>query len=647
MSRSGDDGVGSDLGRITGQSSDIIGTRLPHLLTIGVIVAILYLGQGILLPVACALLLTFALSPIVSFLRRRSVPKVAAVALTVAAAFVAITFFIVLLAGQVVSLAENIPTYQQNIVEKVRSLRDMGASGGLVERITEAIERVGAELTGRGEQSPAAPATEPEPKPLPVEIVDSYSAIEMLNQLIVPLVSPFATGGLIIVVVIFMLLERESIRDRFIRLVGYNDLHRTTEALQDAGNRVGQYLLMQLVVNTCYAIPIAIGLWILGIPNPVLWGLTALVLRFVPYIGPAIGMLMPLMLTLAVTPGWAPLLWTAGLFLVMELVTNNILEPWLYGSRTGLSSLSIIVSAIFWAWLWGPLGLVLSTPLTVCLVVLGRHVPQFEYLSVLFGDDPVLDPPARLYQRLLANDPDEGADHAEAFLEDANLVDFYDEVGVPALMLAEWDRRRGVMSSPRIDGVAAAALELVDDLSEFADDDDDEPEERVPGDVTGSERTEAATVLPDGEGRTLVCAGGRWPIDDAVAAMAAQVMAAQDAMATSVSFRQIEPGQLARLPLENVETVIVTYLSPQPLNHARYVVQRLKRARLGVRVGLHLPALAGDMSTEDVIARTNADFIASSIAQAAISALAVPEKVRPALRLKARRRPAKATKKAA
>jgi predicted PurR-regulated permease PerM len=621
--------------------------RLPHLLTIGVIVAILYLGQGILLPVACALLLTFALSPIVSFLRRRSVPKVAAVALTVAAAFVAITFFIVLLAGQVVSLAENIPTYQQNIVEKVRSLRDMGASGGLVERITEAIERVGAELTGRGEQSPAAPATEPEPKPLPVEIVDSYSAIEMLNQLIVPLVSPFATGGLIIVVVIFMLLERESIRDRFIRLVGYNDLHRTTEALQDAGNRVGQYLLMQLVVNTCYAIPIAIGLWILGIPNPVLWGLTALVLRFVPYIGPAIGMLMPLMLTLAVTPGWAPLLWTAGLFLVMELVTNNILEPWLYGSRTGLSSLSIIVSAIFWAWLWGPLGLVLSTPLTVCLVVLGRHVPQFEYLSVLFGDDPVLDPPARLYQRLLANDPDEGADHAEAFLEDANLVDFYDEVGVPALMLAEWDRRRGVMSSPRIDGVAAAALELVDDLSEFADDDDDEPEERVPGDVTGSERTEAATVLPDGEGRTLVCAGGRWPIDDAVAAMAAQVMAAQDAMATSVSFRQIEPGQLARLPLENVETVIVTYLSPQPLNHARYVVQRLKRARLGVRVGLHLPALAGDMSTEDVIARTNADFIASSIAQAAISALAVPEKVRPALRLKARRRPAKATKKAA
>lgn len=642
MSRSGEGEAGSDARSFQTADGDFAGARVPRLLTIGAIIAILYLGQGILLPVACALLLTFALSPIVSFLRRRSVPKVAAVTLTVVAAFLAIAIFFIVLAGQVVSLAENVPTYQQNIVEKVRSLRDMGASGGLVERITEAIERVGAELTGRGDESPATPAAEPEPKPMPVEIVDRYSAIEMMNQLIVPLVSPFATGGLIIVVVIFMLLERESIRDRFIRLVGYNDLHRTTEALQDAGNRVGRYLLMQLVVNTCYAVPIAIGLWILGIPNPVLWGLTALVLRFVPYIGPAIGMLMPLMLTLAVTPGWAPLLWTAGLFLVMELITNNVLEPWLYGSRTGLSSLSIIVSAIFWAWLWGPLGLVLSTPLTVCLVVLGRHVPQFEYLSVLFGNQPVLDPPARLYQRLLANDPDEGADHAEAFLEDAHLVDFYDEVGVPALMLAEWDRRRGVLSSPRVDAVAAAAMELVDDLSEFADEDDDEPLRDTDDDGVA----EPATVLPDGEGRTLICAGGRWPIDDAAAAMMAQVLAAQDASAVSVSHRQVEPGQLAKLTLTGIETVVLTYLNPQPLNHARFAVQRLKRARRGIRVGLHLPALSSDMPAEEAIARTNADFIAPTIAEVAKFGLAAPEKARPALRRKARR-PAKTAKKAA
>ncbi|TIU39128.1 MAG: AI-2E family transporter, partial [Mesorhizobium sp.] len=174
---------------------------------------------------------------------------------------------------------------------------------------------------------------------------------------------PLGSAGLVIIVVIFMLMEREDLRDRFIRLVGYGDLHRTTQALQDAGKRVGQYLLMQLVVNIIYAVPITIGLWVLGIPNALLWGLLALALRFVPYIGPIIGAL-PLFLALAVAPGWSLLLWTAALFVVVELVTGNVIEPWLYGSHTGLSPLAIIVAAIFWTWLWGPIGLVLSTPLT-------------------------------------------------------------------------------------------------------------------------------------------------------------------------------------------------------------------------------------------------------------------------------------------
>ena len=271
-----------------------------------------------------------------------------------------------------------------------------------------------------------------------------------------------------------MLLEREALRDRFIRLAGYGDLHKTTEALQDAGTRVGRYLLMQLVINTTYAIPIAAGLWLLGIPNALLWGLLTLVLRFVPYIGPAIGMLLPMLLTLAVTPGWAPLLWTAALFLFMELISNNVLEPWLYGSRTGLSPLAVIVAAIFWAWLWGPLGLVLSTPLTVCLVVLGRHVPQFAFLDVLLGNKPVLEPHARIYQRLLAGDPDEAADYAEEILQDAYLVDFYDKVGIPALMLGEQDRQRGVMTDEKRIQFATSALALVDNLEQIADGEEEE-----------------------------------------------------------------------------------------------------------------------------------------------------------------------------
>ena len=293
----------------------------------------------------------------------------------------------------------------------------MGAGSGIVERLSGVIERVGREIDKK-DTAASTPGEPQQPDPLPVEVISRQKPLEVLQNLIIPLVSPLATTGLIIIVTIFMLLERENLRDRFIRLVGYGDLHRTTEALQDAGRRVGQYLLMQLVVNVTYAIPITIGLWLLGIPNALLWGVLALVLRFVPYIGPAIGMLLPMLLALAVAPGWSLVLWTGALFLVMELISNNVVEPWLYGSKTGLSPLAIIVAAIFWTWLWGPVGLILSTPLTVCLVVLGRHVPQFEFFEVLFGNEPVLEPKERLYQRLLAGDPEEATDYAEETLEE-------------------------------------------------------------------------------------------------------------------------------------------------------------------------------------------------------------------------------------
>ena len=266
--------------------------------------------------------------------------------------------------------------------------------------------------------------------------------LQVLRSVVGPLIQPLATGGIIIVVVIFMLLRREDLRDRFIRLVGAGDLHRTTAALQDAGERVARYLLSQLAVNAAYALPIGIGLWVIGVPNAPLWGLMALILRFIPYIGPIIASIFPLALALAVDPGWTMVLWTAALFVVLELVSNNVVEPWVYGSRTGLSPLAIIVAAIFWTWLWGPMGLLLSTPLTVCLVVLGRHVPQFEFLDVLLGNEPVLDPHQQLYQRLLAGDPTEATDRAEAYLEENTILSFYETVAVPALALAEEDRSR-------------------------------------------------------------------------------------------------------------------------------------------------------------------------------------------------------------
>lgn len=607
-------------------NADMVRPAIPTAFTLVGVTAVLYLGREVFLPLAVAFLLTFALAPMVSALRKRSLPKIPAVILTVALAFMAIGLFSFVVASQVTTVAQNIPTYQTNILEKVRSLKEMGANGGIIERLSGAVERVGAELE-KGTQQPYAPAAETEQqKPMPVEIVTRQTTIDTLKNVIVPLASPFATAGLIIVVVIFMLLEREDLRDRFIRLVGYSDLHRTTEALQDAGKRVGRYLLMQLVVNTSYAVPVAIGLWLIGIPNAPLWGLLGLVLRFVPYIGPAIAMLLPLLLALAIAPGWSLVLWTAALFIVMELIINNIVEPWLYGSRTGLSPLAIIVSAIFWTWLWGPLGLILSTPLTVCLVVLGRHVPQFAFLDVLLGNEPVLEPHTRLYQRLLAGDPDEATDNAEEFLEDRYLVDYYDRIGIPALQLGEQDRQRGVMSDEQRRKLAASARALVSNLEEVAQEEEgeeeDEPSSKEEPDLLDEQAEKDETPdLPDGEGKTLLCLGGRGEIDDAAAAMLAQVLEVQGAIATSASHAALEPGNVAMLDLKNADTAIVAFLNSRSAAHARYAVRRLKRAKRGLRVGILLPRLEDDDGKPLTAEAVNADFVAESIAEAVISGL--------------------------
>ncbi len=641
-------------GRAAHLPGDTEGARpfLPTAFTMVGVTAVLYLGRDVFLPLAVAFLLTFALAPIVSALRKRSIPKVPAVVLTVALAFVAIGLFSFVVATQVTTLAQNIPTYQSNILQKVRSLKEMGANGGIIERLSGAVERVGAELekgVPRLEAAPEATTQAAEPRePLPVEIVTRLTTIDTLKNVIVPLASPFATAGLIIVVVIFMLLEREDLRDRFIRLVGYSDLHRTTEALQDAGKRVGRYLLMQLVVNTSYAVPITVGLWLIGIPNALLWGMLALVLRFVPYIGPAIGMLLPLLLALAIAPGWSLVLWTAGLFLVMELISNNIVEPWLYGSRTGLSPLAIIVAAIFWTWLWGPLGLLLSTPLTVCLVVLGRHVPQFAFLDVLFGNEPVLEPHARLYQRLLVGDPDEATDNAEEFLEERYLVDYYDGVGLPALLLGERDRQRGVMSDEQRRKLAASAQALVSNLDEVAqeeEEEDDEDETGADADPAGDDEAGEFDTpdLPDGEGRTLLCLGGRGEIDDAAAAMLAQVLEVQGAEVATASHAALEPGNIGLLDLAGVDTAVVAFLNSHSAAHARHAVRRLKRAKRGLRVGILLPRQEDDDGPLIEAEAINADFVAASIAGAVTAGLAggkaVPLKAAPAHLSRKRARP--------
>ncbi|WP_165779612.1 AI-2E family transporter [Mesorhizobium sanjuanii] len=600
---------------------------LPTIATVVAAVAALYFGREVFLPIAIALLLTFALAPMVSGLKRVGVPRLPAVIASVLGAFTILALFSFIVATQVSELAQNIPLYQSNILTKVRSLKETGVGGGIVARLSGVIERVGQELDRQEASQPTA--DEPERVPVPVEIVARERPLQVLQNLIGPLISPLASAGLIIVVVIFMLLEREDLRDRFIRLVGYGDLHRTTEALQDAGKRVGRYLLMQLVVNMVYAVPIAFGLWVLGIPNALLWGLLALALRFVPYIGPVIGALLPLFLALAVAPGWSLVLWTAGLFVVMEMITGNVVEPWLYGSRTGLSPLAIIVAAIFWTWLWGPLGLVLSTPLTVCLVVLGRHVPQFEFLDVLFGNEPVLEPHARLYQRLLAGDPDEATDHAEEILEEKYLVEFYDKVAIPALLLGEQDRMRGVMGEEQRRQVAASAQTLVANLDDSAQEEAEE-EDPAAAEEAGSRKDKEAQEgeddieLPDGTDMAVLCAGGRGELDDAAAAMLAQVLEVQGATISKASFADMDPASIRRLELDAVDTVVVGFLNRDSVKHARFLVRRLKRVKTALRVGIVFwpEAGGGDKETAAKLANDiNADFVAHGMVDAVRGAL--------------------------
>ncbi|MFB9981207.1 AI-2E family transporter [Mesorhizobium kowhaii] len=617
-------------------------TSLPNVATTVTTVAALYFGREVFLPIAIALLLTFALAPLVSALKRVGIPRIAAVIASVLSAFAALALFSFIVVTQVSELAQNIPVYQTNILTKIRSLKETGVGGGIIAKLSRVVERVGQEIDRQDASLPAATPEKPPREPVPVEIIARERPLEVLQNIVGPLISPLGSAGLIIVVVIFMLLEREDLRDRFIRLVGYGDLHRTTEALQEAGKRVGRYLLMQLVVNIVYAIPIAAGLWILGIPNALLWGLLALALRFVPYIGPAIGMLLPLFLALAVAPGWSLVLWTAALFVVMELVTGNVVEPWLYGSRTGLSPLAIIVAAIFWTWLWGPLGLILSTPLTVCLVVLGRHVPQFEFLDVLFGNEPVLEPHARLYQRLLAGDPEEATDHAEEMLEEKYLFEFYDKVAIPALLLGERDRVRGVMGDLQRRQVAASALTLVanldDDAQQEAAEEDVPPEAGEPGDHDDAAGADEAD-LPDGTDMSVLCAGGRGELDDAAAAMLAQVLEVQGATVSKVGFADIDPANIRRLELDAIDTVVVGFLNRDSVKHARFLVRRLKRAKAALRVGIVFWSETGndDKETAEKLAHDmNADFVAHGMVDAVVGALSNEPPV--AVKLIAKRR---------
>jgi predicted PurR-regulated permease PerM len=546
-----------------GASGLSTGLILVFLLAVGA----LYLGREIFLPFALAILLSFLLAPLVTILRRYHLPRVPAIIATVLIAFFVLLGILAMVGGQVVTFADNLPKYQYTIQDKIRSLKSSAPGGGIFERALVVFQTLGREIAVTDESASAAQtgSLAPSKAPVPVRIEQPSQPLTIVQHVVGGLVGPIGTTAIVIVLVIFILFEREDLRDRFIRLAG-RDVHRTTQALNEAARRVSRYLLMQLAVNAIYGSFIGLGLFIIGIPNSILWGVLATLLRFIPYLGPVIAAFFPLALAFAVDPGWSKLLWTLALILTMELISNNFIEPRFYGSSTGLSSIAIIISAIFWTVLWGPIGLVLATPLTVCLVVIGRYVPQLEFLGLLLGSEPPLAPEEKFYQRLVAGNPEEALELAEAYTAEKPLLQFYDEVCLPALRLAEIDRQQGNLEPDSGKTVAEVALTVVRELGEAKREREDAPTKDT-----------IKTRTPTWEASPVLCIAGRGEHDSVVSSMLVQLLDQRGVAAGSLPASTLAPDAIGKLELAGVEVLVLSFLHPQPQLYARYACRRLRR----------------------------------------------------------------------
>ncbi len=599
--------------------------------------AALYFGRDILVPVTLAILLSFVLVPAVRLLGRIRVPRVPAVLLVVVVVFGAlfgIGSLIVREGGQLVS---DLPRYSLVMQDKIKSLRGATADTGTLSRIVDVFQDLSATVS-----PPPPPELKGDPgstgHPLTVEIRAARAGLaENLQTFAAPILHPLATTGLILIFTIFILLQREDLRNRMIRLAGGSgDLRRTTAAIDDAARRLSRFFLAQLALNVAFGVVIGVGLWLIGVPSPTLFGVLAAILRFVPYIGAAISALLPLVLAASVDPGWSMMIATAALFLVVEPIAGHVIEPLLYGHSTGLSPIAVILSATIWTFLWGPIGLVLATPLTVCLVVLGRHVDRLWYLDVLLGDQPALDPPEIFYQRMLANDPAEAIDQGRQFLKERALVTYYDEVVLAGLRLAQDDLSRGTLDRERQGEVGAAIRAVVARLGTT-------PVTRRPRKgaartasteaaaavaAAGPDRQVAAVVLtradlaPAWRGAVpVLCVSSRGPFDEAATLMLSQTLDRHGLQSEVIAMSAIRAGARPK-DAGSLALICFSYLEPVSLSQIRFTVRQARAAVPGVRVlvgfwGERDPATLGRLRRA-----TSADFLVTTLNDAIENAIA-------------------------
>lgn len=536
-----------------------------------VVVGALYLAKDVLVPIVLAVLLAFVLAPLVGLLRRLRLGRTPSVVIAMVMALAVVGLIGTVIGQQVAGLASDLPQTAERIQKKVATL---GRSG--IGRLPEQISRVASRFQA---SSPTAPAQRlaRRAKPIPVEVHEPpETAWQMARRLLAPVIGPLETFLIVVVVAIFILLQREDLRDRVIRLFGSSDLHRTTQAIDEAAGRLSRYFLTQLILNGLFGGVIAFGLYWIGVPSPLLWGVLAGLLRFVPYVGAFLAALPPLLLAIGGEPGWSMAIMVAALFLVTEPIMGYAVEPLVYGHSTGLSPLAVIVAAIFWTWLWGPIGLLLATPMTLCAVVLGRHVKQLEFIDVLFGDRPALTPVESFYQRMLAGDADEAHDQAEQLLRDLSLSTYYDEVVVPGLRLALADRRRGAITHECLGAVIEQATELVEALA--ADDTAGEEDEALAdpaGQPLDAKRLPAENALTaPASPQSAVCLAGPGPADRTVAIMLAQLLGKHGHQAVLA-----DPVASTRDQAPTAEVICLVGAEPRPGSHGWRAFEQSARVR--------------------------------------------------------------------
>jgi predicted PurR-regulated permease PerM len=566
------------------------------------VVAALYFGREIFVPVALAVLLSFVLAPFVRRLQSLRIPRTASVLIVVFFGFAIIFSLGGLMVSEATHLAAKLPGYQKTLSDKVESLRGLMGGSGTLEQASTVLKELGKELQ-HGEASGQPDSDDGLARqasgrtiPIPVEVKQpDPGALTTLAKIIEPLLTPLTRTGIVVIFVSFILLQREDLRNRLVRLAGSGDIQRTTAALDDAGKRLSRLFLTQIMFNAAFGLAIGLGLEFIGVPSAPLWGLIAMILRFVPYIGALISAIFPLILAAAVGSGWQMLVLTALLFVVLEVLAGQVIEPLIFGHSSGLSPVAVILSASFWTWLWGPIGLVMATPLTVCLVVAGRHVERLKFLEIMLGDRPPLKPAELVYQRMLAGDPLEAAEQAHAFLKESSLRSYCDTILLEGFRLAEADRRLSHLDDERLSRIASTVDELLADLEAHHDvgvlDAPTLDMSENPGAAIAIEQARAQRKLIEQKNeapRSVLCVPGSGKLDQAAALVLAFLLRHDGIGAIAEEADALSMSKFFSLDMSDTSLACVCYVGQPSTAKVQDAVRRLNKKNADARILLAL-----------------------------------------------------------